>query len=111
MIVDAELGMPLDLGKWESLWEEGADDSGEYLRIYRVDVELMCVFRVSFCVTLRVLCSFKSGSAESTETGSKRRISVVRSLKFYGYHGQCGECEWDLDTSGSCTLVEEDGIH
>ncbi|KAF9454226.1 hypothetical protein P691DRAFT_717588 [Macrolepiota fuliginosa MF-IS2] len=27
MIVDAELGMPLDLGKWESLWEEGADDS------------------------------------------------------------------------------------
>ncbi len=29
MIVDAELGMPLDLGKWESLWEEGGDDSGE----------------------------------------------------------------------------------
>lgn len=29
MIVDAECGMPLDLGKWESLWEEDADDSGE----------------------------------------------------------------------------------
>jgi RNA polymerase II-associated factor 1 len=29
MIVDAELGMPLDLGRWESLWEEGADDSGK----------------------------------------------------------------------------------
>lgn len=28
MIVDAECGMPLDLGKWESLWEEDADDSG-----------------------------------------------------------------------------------
>ncbi|KAJ3481906.1 hypothetical protein NLI96_g7349 [Meripilus lineatus] len=27
MIVDAECGMPLDLGKWECLWEEGADDS------------------------------------------------------------------------------------
>ncbi|KAK2463597.1 hypothetical protein APHAL10511_004348 [Amanita phalloides] len=27
MIVDAELGMPLDLGQWECLWEEGADDS------------------------------------------------------------------------------------
>ncbi|KDQ51035.1 hypothetical protein JAAARDRAFT_706932 [Jaapia argillacea MUCL 33604] len=27
MVVDAELGMPLDLGKWECLWEEGADDS------------------------------------------------------------------------------------
>ncbi|KAF8239312.1 RNA polymerase II-associated protein [Tricholoma matsutake] len=27
MIVDAECGMPLDLGKWESLWEEDADDS------------------------------------------------------------------------------------
>ncbi|KAL0062898.1 hypothetical protein AAF712_010219 [Marasmius tenuissimus] len=27
MIVDAELGMPLDLGKWESLWEENPDDS------------------------------------------------------------------------------------
>ncbi|KXN92386.1 hypothetical protein AN958_07004 [Leucoagaricus sp. SymC.cos] len=27
MIIDAELGMPLDLGKWECLWEEGADDS------------------------------------------------------------------------------------
>jgi RNA polymerase II-associated factor 1 len=33
IIVDAELGMPLDLGKWECLWEEGADDSGEYLMI------------------------------------------------------------------------------
>ncbi|ETW79031.1 hypothetical protein HETIRDRAFT_441150 [Heterobasidion irregulare TC 32-1] len=27
MIVDAECGMPLDLGKWEALWEDGADDS------------------------------------------------------------------------------------
>ena len=28
MIVDAECGMPLDLGKWECLWEPDADDSG-----------------------------------------------------------------------------------
>lgn len=28
MVVDAECGMPLDLGKWEALWEDGADDSG-----------------------------------------------------------------------------------
>ncbi|EIM86851.1 uncharacterized protein STEHIDRAFT_79513 [Stereum hirsutum FP-91666 SS1] len=27
MIVDAECGMPLDLAKWEALWEEGADES------------------------------------------------------------------------------------
>ncbi|KAF8916190.1 RNA polymerase II-associated [Mucidula mucida] len=27
MIVDAECGMPLDLSKWECLWQEGADDS------------------------------------------------------------------------------------
>ncbi|KAG6856220.1 hypothetical protein H0H87_006371 [Tephrocybe sp. NHM501043] len=27
MIVDAECGMPLDLGKFECLWEEGGDDS------------------------------------------------------------------------------------
>ncbi|GJE90311.1 RNA polymerase II-associated protein [Phanerochaete sordida] len=27
MIVDAECGMPLDLGKWECLWEQDADDS------------------------------------------------------------------------------------
>ncbi|KIP01867.1 hypothetical protein PHLGIDRAFT_112681 [Phlebiopsis gigantea 11061_1 CR5-6] len=27
MIVDAELGMPLDMGKWECLWEPDADDS------------------------------------------------------------------------------------
>ncbi|KAI9434545.1 RNA polymerase II-associated [Russula earlei] len=26
MVVDAECGMPLDLGKWEALWEDGADD-------------------------------------------------------------------------------------
>jgi RNA polymerase II-associated factor 1 len=26
MIVDAECGMPLDLGKWESLWLEEDDD-------------------------------------------------------------------------------------
>lgn len=30
MIVDAELGMPLDMGKWECLWEPDADDSGAY---------------------------------------------------------------------------------
>lgn len=28
MIVDAECGMPLDLGIWECLWDEDADDSG-----------------------------------------------------------------------------------
>ncbi|GJJ11167.1 hypothetical protein Clacol_005399 [Clathrus columnatus] len=27
MVVDAECGMPLDLGKWECLWEENADKS------------------------------------------------------------------------------------
>jgi len=31
MIVDAECGMPLDLGKWEALWEEGANDVGVFL--------------------------------------------------------------------------------
>ena len=29
MVVDAECGMPLDLGKWEALWEDGADDGGK----------------------------------------------------------------------------------
>lgn len=29
MVVDAECGMPLDLGKWEALWEDGADDHGK----------------------------------------------------------------------------------
>lgn len=29
MIVDAEMGMPLDLSRWECLWEGGdVDDSG-----------------------------------------------------------------------------------
>ena len=28
MIMDAECGMPLDLEKWESLWEEDADELG-----------------------------------------------------------------------------------
>ena len=28
MIVDAECGMPLDLGRWECLWDDDADDSG-----------------------------------------------------------------------------------
>lgn len=28
MVVDAECGMPLDLGKWDCLWEENADKSG-----------------------------------------------------------------------------------
>jgi len=31
MIVDAECGMPLDLGKWECLWEENGDDSSAFL--------------------------------------------------------------------------------
>jgi hypothetical protein len=30
MVVDAECGMPLDLGKWEALWEDGADDRGAH---------------------------------------------------------------------------------
>ena len=33
MIVDAECGMPLDLGRWECLWEENADDKGETVLI------------------------------------------------------------------------------
>ena len=32
MVVDAECGMPLDLGKWASLWEEEGDDPSEYYR-------------------------------------------------------------------------------
>jgi len=28
MIVDAECGMPLDLGLWECLWTDDGDDSG-----------------------------------------------------------------------------------
>jgi len=31
MIVDAECGMPLDLGKWACLWEEKGDDSSRLL--------------------------------------------------------------------------------
>jgi hypothetical protein len=30
MIVDAECGMPLDLGMYESLWEDDADESGQF---------------------------------------------------------------------------------
>lgn len=30
MIVDAECGMPLDLGRWECLWDEDVDDSGAW---------------------------------------------------------------------------------
>ena len=29
MVVDAKCSMLLDLGKWEALWEDGADDNGE----------------------------------------------------------------------------------
>lgn len=41
MIVDAECGMPLDLGHWESLWEEGADDSSELSLIVPISYHLM----------------------------------------------------------------------
>jgi RNA polymerase II-associated factor 1 len=34
MIVDAEMGLPLDLGRWDCLWEDNGDDSG-----------LLCVLR------------------------------------------------------------------
>ena len=34
MIVDAECGMPLDLGKWECLWEEAADDSSTFCLVF-----------------------------------------------------------------------------
>ena len=32
MVVDGELGMPLDLSRWDCLWEENGDDSGAYMR-------------------------------------------------------------------------------
>lgn len=42
MVVDAEFGMPLNLSKWECLWEEDADDSGQPVRIHvRDHVKLM----------------------------------------------------------------------
>lgn len=44
MIVDAECGMPLDLGKWECLWEENGDESSTpcvtYFSISRWHAEL-----------------------------------------------------------------------
>lgn len=33
MVVDGELGMPLDLSQWECLWEENGDDSGVVLSL------------------------------------------------------------------------------
>ena len=33
MVVDGELGMPLDLSRWDCLWEENGDDSGAYARL------------------------------------------------------------------------------
>lgn len=30
MIVDGDLGMPIDLSRWECLWGENLDDSGTY---------------------------------------------------------------------------------
>ncbi len=30
MVVDGELGMPLDLSRWDCLWEENGDDSGAW---------------------------------------------------------------------------------
>ena len=31
MVVNTKCGMPLNLGKWEALWEDGADDNGEQM--------------------------------------------------------------------------------
>src|SRR5277367_5475702 len=39
MIVDAECGMPLDLGRWECLWEENVDDAGETI--------LVCIYTLN----------------------------------------------------------------
>jgi hypothetical protein len=30
MIVDAEMGLPLDLSRWDALWDDAADDSGAF---------------------------------------------------------------------------------
>jgi len=47
MIVDAECGMPLDLGKWECLWEEDADDLGVALSLQRKRRPLLISFNSS----------------------------------------------------------------
>jgi hypothetical protein len=39
MVVDAEMGMPLDLGRWDCLWQEEADDSSE-LHTFALDAYL-----------------------------------------------------------------------
>ncbi|KAI0630665.1 hypothetical protein C8Q77DRAFT_219712 [Trametes polyzona] len=36
MVVDGELGMPLDLSHWDCLWEENGDDSGASQSIHSV---------------------------------------------------------------------------
>lgn len=36
MVVDAECGMPFDLGRWECLWEENADKSSALFSFLRV---------------------------------------------------------------------------
>lgn len=33
MVVDAEVGMPLDLSRWESLWDGSKHDSGQYFEM------------------------------------------------------------------------------
>jgi RNA polymerase II-associated factor 1 len=43
MIVDAEMGLPLDLSRWDALWDDAADDSGAFgvlsaVRIWWADV-------------------------------------------------------------------------
>lgn len=42
MVVDGELGMPLDLSQWDCLWEENGDDSGTSHR--RLPCQDLCSF-------------------------------------------------------------------
>jgi hypothetical protein len=70
MIVDAECGMPLDLGKWECLWEQDADDSGAQSVVIHGHTLIL-----RFVISNR---RAKSRPDEPTDVGPKRSILTHR---------------------------------
>jgi hypothetical protein len=112
MIVDAECGMPLDLGLWECLWTDDGDDSGE--SSIALSLAVACASRD--CGDLSALSRFpdsvEPGPEEPPKTrpqgpvsagGFDRWIVVVRQ------HFS----EWfkHITCSAYCYVVTKNGVH
>ncbi|KAF8586321.1 hypothetical protein K439DRAFT_1387233 [Ramaria rubella] len=90
MVVDAECGMPLDLGKWECLWEENADRSElnpSSLNKPELDPEDQFLVSDSFSTSGQVANGQTGGSSISSPGPGASHVPWLRKTEYISREG------------------------